>query len=151
MKLPCEECTKTNNHCCKADIPYEVPIALSIIARAKERGYTNLHLASSNKFPQRVYILDPDMELIDNSLEKTNCVFFKKGKCDIYDIRPDICRWYGTKEMRCRFEVSACNTKEEIEELDHNDLLRYDQQAIEFSTISDLKINFINLKYETKE
>lgn len=29
--LPCEQCTQTDNHCCIADIPYDLPIALSML------------------------------------------------------------------------------------------------------------------------
>ena len=29
--LNCDICTKTDNHCCKADIPLDIPVALALI------------------------------------------------------------------------------------------------------------------------
>ena len=39
--LHCDICTKTNNHCCIADIPLDVPIALALI---EVSGNTNLDI-----------------------------------------------------------------------------------------------------------
>ena len=53
--LHCDICTKTNNHCCKADIPLDIPIALALI---EVSGNTNLAITETPKFPGSVVIVD---------------------------------------------------------------------------------------------
>ena len=40
--LHCDICTKTNNHCCKADIPLDPPIALALIEVSGNSNYENI-------------------------------------------------------------------------------------------------------------
>ena len=89
--LHCNICTKTNNHCCTADIPLDVPIALALI---EVSGNNNLAITETPKFPGSVVIVDKrwfiDPKIPVDIQEKT-CVFFQEGKCSVYDYRPDIC------------------------------------------------------------
>ena len=130
--LNCDICTKTNNHCCKADIPLDAPIALALI---EVSGNTNLAITETPKFPGSVVIVDKrwfiDPKISVDIQEKT-CVFLQEGKCSIYDYRPDICRWYGTKQIRCRWEFIE-PTK--IAKATLEDINYYDKVAMENSSI----------------
>ena len=46
--LNCDICTKTDNHCCKADIPLDIPVALALV---EVSGLTNLAITETPKFP----------------------------------------------------------------------------------------------------
>lgn len=129
-KLPCEECTRTNNHCCKADIPLEVPVALSLIGIGKEKGFNNLSMHSHPKFENRVFIFDKSW-IDGNEVDLTmkDCVFFRDGKCAIYEDRPDICRLYGTKWIRCRWEAGGILSYSKISRANMEDIRFYDEEA----------------------
>ena len=53
--LNCDICVKTDNHCCKADIPLDIPIALALVEIS---GLTNLAIIETPKFPGSVVIVD---------------------------------------------------------------------------------------------
>ncbi len=78
--LHCDICTKTNNHCCKADIPLDAPIALALIEIS---GLTNLAITETPKFPGSVVIVDKrwfvdPKKKIPVDIQEKACVFFKK-------------------------------------------------------------------------
>lgn len=129
MSLNCEVCTKTNNHCCKADIPLEIPIALSLIDIS---GRTDLSITEHPKFKERALIVKNEWEHKTVNVNEENCVFFIDSKCSIYENRPDICRLYGTKQMRCRWEYVE---PEKICKATKEDIAYYDKVAIENSSI----------------
>ena len=53
--LNCDICTKTDNHCCKADTPLDIPIALALVEIS---GLTNLAITETPKFTGSVFIVD---------------------------------------------------------------------------------------------
>ena len=57
MKLPCEVCTKTDNHCCLADIPYDYMEALKLCDLGRQKGL-DLIMVSHPKFEDKVIILN---------------------------------------------------------------------------------------------
>lgn len=135
-KLPCEECVKTDNHCCKADIPLEPTTALSLIGIAREAGITNLGMNEHPKFESRVIIFNKDW-VEDGHLDLVgkDCAFLVDGKCAIYENRPDICRLYGTKWIRCRWEAGGVNSQAQISRATREDIEYYDSIAGEKSQI----------------
>ncbi|MGB1226439.1 MAG: YkgJ family cysteine cluster protein [Poseidonibacter sp.] len=135
-KLNCEQCAKTKNHCCKADIPLEVPIALSLILIAEKKGFENLSITEHPRFKERAVIINKSW-VKDNQLDLMNqeCAFLADGKCGIYEDRPDICRLYGTKYIRCRWECSNIQPKQ-IEVATMEDIKYFDEVAAKESLIS---------------
>ena len=130
--LNCDICVKTDNHCCKADIPLDIPIALALIEIS---GLTNLAIIKTPKFPSSVVIVDKNWFTDPNipvDIQTKTCVFLKEGKCSVYDHRPDICRWYGTKQIRCRWEFIEPS---KIAKATLEDINYYDKVAMENSSI----------------
>lgn len=128
--LNCEICTKTNNHCCKADIPLEIPIALALIDIS---GRTDLSVIEHPRFKERGLIVNNDWQFKEVNINEENCNFFIDSKCSIYEHRPDICRLYGTKQIRCRWEYIE---PEKIYKATKDDIAYYDNVAIENSSIN---------------
>lgn len=133
MKLPCEECVKTSNHCCKADIPYNIVDALHIKYLLLKGGFYEPHQIFINPHPNNtpevfcifnITDIEPESEI---DIQNMDCVAFRDGKCLIYDDRPNICRQYGTEFMRCRFEVCGDTTKETIGEYNKEQILELDK------------------------
>ena len=150
-KLPCEECVKTDNHCCLADIPY----LLSDIDRIYDHMPDHLNKEDFRIYKRLDFEISKMFILAHKSynnkvLQLINCVFFKDGKCSIYEYRPEICKIYGTKELRCRYEVEGIKTKEEIEQVDDKDkILKLDEKALEESDIINFKLpEKANKEYE---
>lgn len=129
--LICEQCTKTNNHCCKADIPLDVPIALALIHYGEQAGITGLVVRDHPKFQNQVVILE---EGFRGNISHKTCCFLKDGKCAIYQNRPDICRIYGSNIMRCRYEACGITTVSKIDYTEE-ELLMLDKKAFESSKI----------------
>ena len=130
--LNCDICVKTDNHCCKADIPLDIPIALALVEIS---GLTNLAITETPKFPGSVVIVDKNWftdPSVQVDIQTKTCVFLKEGKCSVYDHRPDICRWYGTKQIRCRWEFIEPS---KIAKATLEDVNYYDKIAMENSSI----------------
>lgn len=125
--LPCEQCTQTDNHCCIADIPYDLPIALSMLHFGSLVGINDIFITKHPKYDEKVVILKNGTS---GNISKMPCVFFTDGKCAIYENRPDICRIYGTELMRCRYECSGIKHKEFIERISMQDIEKLDAYAL---------------------
>lgn len=132
MNLPCSECTQTSNHCCKMDIPLEMPICLFLVAKGEELGMRDLIVREHPHFPERGIVCK---ETTKGDITTKDCVFFIDGKCAIYEDRPDICRIYGTKYIRCRYECSGIKDKSIIEKFTKSDIQKLDSFSIEESEI----------------
>lgn len=126
--LPCEECTKTNNHCCKADLPFDHYIAGFLFVKAKELGIDVLAHQHPVHRDKAVLVKKEWIENGSIDLETKDCIFFKDGKCSIYEDRPDICRLYGTKYIRCRWEAGKVNPLN-IQKATREDIEYYDEIA----------------------
>jgi Fe-S-cluster containining protein len=150
-KLNCEECTKTNNHCCKADIPYSPLEAMSMILYGEKVGIKNITLMPSNKIKKDYFvIIDNSWIKSDDSVDLSdkNCVFFIEGKCSIYENRPNICRLYGTEMIRCRYEASNIDA-DKIAKATRDDILFLDSEAFNKSKINTEQNRILNLlKYK---
>ena len=131
-KLNCTECVKTSNHCCLADIPIDFITAVSMLEYAKDTGMdiSKLYLTKHPKFEEKGIIIHKDWVDSDGDVDISNkaCVFLQEGKCSIYEYRPDICRWYGTDYIRCRWEASSI-TPEQIARATIEDIKFYDDEA----------------------
>lgn len=99
MKDLCEECTRTKNHCCLMDIPLDIPSAMHLLYQGDKVGITNTIMRQHPNYDDKVFICTPETK---GDITLQECVFFKDGKCAIYEHRPDICRNYGTEFMKCR-------------------------------------------------
>lgn len=135
MKLPCEECVKTNNHCCKADIPYDHVTAMCLYIEGKKVLNKDISIVQHPKFESKALIVDKAwVEKGGIDLEGKDCVFLVNGKCSIYESRPDICRLYGTDKIRCRWEAGGVKP-ERIAFATADDIKYYDKLAQEKSLI----------------
>ena len=75
--LNCDICIKTDNHCCKADIPLDIPVALALVEIS---GLTNLAITETPKFPGSVVIVDKKWFTDPNipvDIQTKTCVFLK--------------------------------------------------------------------------
>jgi len=142
-ELPCDVCTKTNNHCCKADIPLRLGEINTI--------FNNLPNDMTQKdfliIKHNSYQVTKKFMLIHKSyngcdINITDCIFLKNGKCSIYNYRPDICKVYGTDTMRCRYEASNITSEESIKEFKIDDIEKLDSISMA-KTDSNLSNNFI--------
>ena len=149
-ELPCEECVKTSNHCCLADVRLGITELMIMLREAKRLKKDFVFGPMDEGF--NTFIIIPRKEGIDITREP--CLFFgSDGKCEIYEHRPSACRLYGTKNMRCRYEVSGIKTKEEIEKLSVKDIRELDVKSFESSidlidTYKDKMVNFNLIKNE---
>ena len=126
--LPCSECTKTNNHCCLADIPHSVTDAIFYNYKAMELGIEALVVQHPSKNEGYFVLVDESMRGQD--ITKRNCIFLNKGQCSIYEDRPSICRAYGTECMPCRYEDEPLlKTKEQIGSLSEDDMHKLDSKT----------------------
>ena len=135
MKLPCEVCTKTDNHCCLADIPYDYMEALKLCDLGRQKGL-DLIMVSHPKFEDKVIILNSGDDGIS---EDKPCVFLKNGKCSIYEDRPFICRNYGTDFIRCRYEACGISDEQTIRNMTKDDIRVLEKKAGELSNIVDIQ------------
>jgi len=127
-KLPCEECTKTKNHCCLADIPHHIADAMYFKHLANELNIeciVTLHPAKN--------VQDGMMVLVNKSMEghditQHSCIFLIDNKCAIYENRPTICRSYGTEVMPCRYEQAGLTKQWEIGMLNKEEIKILDEQ-----------------------
>ena len=130
MNLPCEECVKTSNHCCKTDIRLSIPEMIIMVELAVElkKDFVFGSIPGSDT----EFLILPNEPGLD--ITTTDCIFLgSDGKCEIYEQRPYVCRAYGTKDLRCRYECSNISTKEEIEKLTKNDIRMLDKIAFDNS------------------
>jgi Fe-S-cluster containining protein len=138
MNLNCEECTKTKNHCCKADIPHDIVTALALVAMGEDKGLKNLGITAHPNHETRAIIFDKKwIKGNDLNIEDKPCVFLKDGKCIVYENRPDICRLYGTEFVRCRYEASGISP-DKIDKLSIQDIKHLDEYAKDVSRINNM-------------
>lgn len=144
MSLRCEECTKTTNHCCKADIPLGLLDALHMKyllvdkykLLAKEDVLINLHPNGQESMYYVLNIQDiPKGSEID--IRHHNCAALIDGKCAVYADRPNICRQYGSDFMKCRFDCE--DTPVDIGALSFEDIKELDTKAFNASMLKDIK------------
>ena len=144
MSLRCEECTKTKNHCCKADIPLGLLDALHMKyllvdkykVLPKEDVLLNQH---PNEQPGMYFVLNihditPGSEV---DIRDHNCAALIDGKCAVYADRPNICRQYGTDFMKCRFDCE--DTPVDIGALEFEDIKILDTKAFNTSLSRDIR------------
>lgn len=98
--LNCETCAKTQHHCCKASISYNIMEVLHLSEKADELGIEIKVLPSKEK-PNYFNIIKRGKPI--KNLNDENCVFLNDGKCKIYEDRPSICKVYGTELVNCWF------------------------------------------------
>ena len=121
--LSCNECVKTDNHCCLADIPHSVPDAIYYKYRANQLGIECL-IVPHPKADHHVVLVQRHMENTD--ITEHSCIFMKDNRCLIYEDRPTICRSYGTKAMPCRYTDTKYTTEFEIGKLTKEDIHKLD-------------------------
>lgn len=144
MSLRCEECTKTKNHCCKADIPLGLLDALHMKyllvdkykVLPKEDVLLNQH---PNEQPGMYFVLNihdithgSEVDIRDH-----NCAALIDGKCAVYADRPNICRQYGTDFMKCRFDCE--DTPVDIGALSFEDIRELDTKAFNASLSRNIR------------
>ena len=144
MSLRCEECTKTTNHCCKADIPLGLLDALHMKyllvdkykVLAKEDVLINLHPngQESMYFVLNIQDIPKDSEI---DIRHHNCAALIDGKCVVYADRPNICRQYGSDFMKCRFDCE--DTPVDIGALSFEDIRELDVKAFNTSLSIDIR------------
>lgn len=139
----CEMCLKSEVHCCKADVPYDVFEALFMLENLKgKRDVSKLTLANHPKAEGKFVIIDTD--IMDTSkpiaIQEFNCVCLHEGKCLIYENRPSICRMYGTSFMKCKTMVSGCTTPAALDSIVKPNMLYWDKEAMKESGINEYKL-----------
>lgn len=146
MKLPCEECTKTKNSCCKADTPLHLLDALHMKYLVTEKykvlkpSQVLMHPHPNGNANSYFVINCTDIKKHDEvDIREHNCVALIDGKCSIYEDRPNICRQYGTEFVRCRFECSNITSEEDIAKCTIEDIKKLNNIAFNLS-----KANSIN-------
>ena len=138
MSLPCEECVKTKNHCCVADIPYAMLDVLFYRDLANKMGIeTHVFRRPGD---EHAFVLLPGDLKPGQDVRQTPCVFLKDGQCSIYEHRPSICRAYGTDYMKCRFDHAGITTESEIAACSEYDIHRLDEEALSVEKIESLSI-----------
>jgi Fe-S-cluster containining protein len=66
----------------------------------------------------------------EDFIDLPNCIFLKDGECEIYDVRPDVCRAYGTT-IKCRkINNEYINIKEMTEMFATSEMLQYNNRII---------------------
>jgi len=130
MKDLCSECTKTENHCCLMDIPLDIPVAMELMYWGDKVGITNTIARLHPKFEEKVFICTPETR---GDISFKECVFFRNGKCSIYEHRPDICRHFGTEFMKCRNTLLDEIPKKRM---DINTMHKFDDIALKNSDIN---------------
>ena len=145
MKLPCEECTKTNNSCCKADIPYGLLDALHIKYLLTQKykvlkpSQILMHPHPNDEPNQYMIINCTDIKRDDEvDIREHNCVALIEGRCAIYEDRPSICRQYGTEFARCRFECAGISSYEDIAKCTVEDIKTLDKLAFGLSKANEI-------------
>lgn len=119
--LPCSECVKTKNHCCVADIPYNVVDAMFLKDKANKLGIECILIPNQNPHqPNTLLIVNESMRGKDLHFEP--CVFLIDNKCSIYDDRPIICKAFGTDIMPCPVHIEGLKTEKEIGALSVKDI-----------------------------
>lgn len=131
MKDLCSECTKTDNHCCKMDIPLDLPVAIHLVHQGDKIGITDTIIRRHPKFDDKAFICKKDTA---GDITDKNCVFFIDGKCAIYEHRPDICRYFGTEFMKCRNTIVG---EIPTHKMDINTMNKFDDIAINQSDINN--------------
>lgn len=127
----CNECCKTENHCCIMDIPFEIPNALFLISKGEEVGVKDLICREHPNFEGRVIICRSDTA---GNINNQNCVFFINQRCAIYEHRPDICRFFGTDFLKCR---SMFMDEIPYKKMDLQTLNKFDSIAANNSKVSN--------------
>ena len=126
--LPCNECVKTRNHCCRADLHLGIADAVLMVTKADELGIDIV--LGQHPEDERSFMMIPNKPGID--IRKEPCVFFgSDGKCKIYEDRPSICRVYGGTEIRCRFEYAGIEDGAVIDGLNDADIKKLDMDALD--------------------
>lgn len=126
----CKECVKTQNHCCIMDIPFDVQAALFIMAEGDKVGITDTIIRVHPKFDDKVIICFKNTA---GDITNQNCVYFRGGRCAIYNNRPDICRHYGTELIKCR---SMFMDEIPFKKMDENTTRHLDNIALNQSDIN---------------
>jgi Fe-S-cluster containining protein len=111
------ECKVGCSFCCHAEIsltPAETLLirnyiidhySLKKIDTLMKRAVSNIRLTKGKSQEERI-----------DAWDKTPCIFLEKDKCDIYDVRPFICRaWHSLSVDQCR---KAFNTGDRDAEID---------------------------------
>ena len=143
--LPCAECTKTNNHCCKADIPLDIVDAVHMKWLITEKYkladkvdiVVALHPVTNLREQNKFFVINQKDIIAGSSVDirEHNCSAFIDGKCGIYEDRPNICRQYGTAFMKCRFECAGITSSSQIAALDSNSIKELDMFAAQDSEV----------------
>jgi len=125
---PCQACVKTDNHCCKTDIPLNFADAVIMMRYAKDLGKDVVLGEHASGFGTLMIV--PNKPGIDVNREP--CVFvMANGKCEIYEDRPSICRAYGTQDMKCRFQNVGMWKEKDIANCSIADIRVMDDLAVD--------------------
>ncbi len=137
--LNCETCVQTQHHCCKASIAFNIMEVIDLMDKAEKLGIDVKIKKSPDK--QDAFNLIKVGSRNVRSLNELNCVFLSKGKCQIYNERPGICRVYGSEMIKCWFNKFDYDTPidkifkltdEDVETLTNHILEENQKTAIEF-------------------
>jgi len=117
-KFPCESCNKLGFSCCKVYPWLSASELAKLYVKYEDRlkGKTTIHKETMGRYT--AYIIVPSEAVKDGKIVLGDgyCVFYKDGKCSIYEDRPTICREYGYNEaIPCPFDGYS---NEELSEMD---------------------------------
>ena len=130
LNNPCSACVKTDNHCCRTDIPLSFADAILMMRWAKELKKNVVLGEHPEHEGSGTLVMIPNKPGIDINLEP--CVFFDdNGQCEIYEDRPSICKCYGTEDMKCRYQNVGMWKKEDIANCSPEDIRKLDELALD--------------------
>jgi len=107
-KLPCEECCKIKETCCRnPQILWNIEELDDMIS---EYGIKTLKgkAVFKGEIPGHVYLIEVDADNHEKEITLDYCSFYDKEKenCSVYNRRPSVCRTYGDpKYNSCPFEA----------------------------------------------
>jgi len=136
--LNCETCTQTQHHCCKASIALNVMDVIVLINKAKSLNIDIKVLPSKDK-PDYFNIIKKGKPF--KSLNDENCAFLNNGACIIYNDRPNICKVYGTEQVKCWFhEIDYDTSSDKIFNISTNEINLLTQTIMQLNESSVIKI-----------
>ena len=129
--LNCALCVNTQYHCCKASISYNIMDTIILINKATS---LNIDIKIYPSKDKANYFNITKKGKPFKSLNDENCIFLKNGKCLIYDERPNICRVYGTDQVKCWFNDYDYDTPADV-------IFNLSKEKIELLTTSAIEMN----------
>ena len=144
MSLKCEVCALSSNHCCKADILMSKKEALFILDNLPNHiDRKDMMIIKDIRRTNAKMLIHKSYNNKDISVHP--CIFLVNGKCSIYDIKPYVCKMYGTKYMKCMMDfLPDVNTLEEFNALTKQRRDKADKESFLASELNHDILEYIN-------